>query len=510
MAAASVGAPRSPEQPVSSELARRATRGTAWTAVATWLNRLFVLAVVLVLARNLDARQFGVLAVATLASNVALQLNDGGMEDALIWWPGRAREAAETTLLSCIVVGAVLGGLLALLAPAIAAVFSAPDAAPLLRVYGVAICFDAVGSAYLGMLTRELDFRRRFFPDVVPSVCGSVLTVVLALLGVGIWSLVIGDVVRSILKVAIGFVVIGRHTAPHWHGAVGLKLWRYGRAALAGSFLEFALQNIDYALVALFLGPVALGLYTIAFRVAILPFLIVTYVLAGVAFPLYARLIADREAVQRVMELTLRACCSIVFLMGAGLATLAPSLELLGHRWEPSVPVARLLGIYICLRSAAFMTSMLLRVVNPAVNALLKGMWVVLLATLIATVGRMGIVTVAAIQVMVAAPMLGFYLVAAARLAHVSVGPVLADIARVGFAALLAAAATLGLRRGVGLLADPASFGALVVLGVTYCASYACALALLLPRLATDLRRLRGIAGRAPGIATAVALDPLP
>ena len=149
--------------------------------MATWLNRLFVLGVVLVLARNLDARQFGVLGVATLASNVALQLNDGGMEDALIWWPGRVREAAETTLFSCIVVGATLGGLLALLAPAIATLFGAPDATPLLRVYGIAILFDAVGSAYLGMLTRELDFRRRFFPDVIPSVGGSVLTVVLAL-----------------------------------------------------------------------------------------------------------------------------------------------------------------------------------------------------------------------------------------------------------------------------------------------------------------------------------------
>ena len=234
----------------------------------------------------------------------------------------------------------------------------------------------------------------------------------------------------------ICFAVVGRTTVPRWHREVGAKLWRYGRAALAGSFLEFALQNVDYALVALLLGPVALGLYTIAFRVAILPFLIVTYVLAGVAFPLYARLMPDRQAVQRVMELTMRACCGAVFLMGAGLATLAPSLELLGRRWAPSVPVARLLGIYICLRSAAFLTSMLLRVASPAVNAVLKGAWVALLAALIATVGRSGIVAVGAIQVAVAGPMLVAYLVLASRLTGVSVRPVLVDVARIGCAAI--------------------------------------------------------------------------
>jgi O-antigen/teichoic acid export membrane protein len=489
---------------VTTDLARRATRGTVWTALATWLNRLFVLGVVLVLARNLDARQFGVLGVATLASNIALQLNDGGMEDALIWWPGRVREAAESTLFSCIVVGATLGGLLALLAPAIATLFGAPDATPLLRVYGIAILFDAVGSAYLGMLTRELEFRRRFFPDVVPSVAGSVLTVVLALYGVGIWSLVIGDVVRSVLKVSICFVVVGRSTVPRWHREVGLKLWRYGRAALAGSFLEFALQNVDYALVALLLGPVALGLYTIAFRVAILPFLIITYVLAGVAFPLYARLMPDRQAVQRVMELTMRACCGAVFLMGVGLATLAPFLELLGRRWAPSVPVARLLGIYICLRSAAFLTSMLLRVASPTVNAILKGVWVALLAALISTVGRNGIVAVCGIQVAVAGPMLVAYLVLASRLTGVSVRPVLVDMARIGFAAALAAGATLGLRQLSGALADPTSFGALVGLGAVFCGVYALAMALVLPRLASDLRQLRVLRGPTPG-----ALPPL-
>jgi O-antigen/teichoic acid export membrane protein len=496
---------------VNTDLARRATRGTLWIAVATWLNRLFVLVVVLVLAANLDARQFGILGVATLAANVALQLNDGGMGDALVWWPGRVREAAETTLLSCMAVGAVIGGLLVLSAPAIAGALGASEATPLLRVYGIAILFDATAGAYLGMLTRELAFRKRFFPDVVPSVCGSVVTVVLAFRGAGIWSLVIGDVVCSALQLAIGFAVVGRRIVPRWHGAVASKLWRYGRAALAGSFLEFALQNVDYALVAVLLGPVALGLYTLAFRVAILPFLIVTYVLAGVAFPLYARLIADSMAVQRVMELTMRACCSLVFLMGAGLATLAPSLELLGQRWGPAVPVARLLGIYICVRSGAFMISMLLRVVSPTANALLKGAWVVLLIALIATLGRTGITTVAAIQVAVAAPLLGAYLMLTRRLAGISIAPLLADMSRVGAAALIAAAATLALRQGVGALSDPTSLGALLVLSITFCATYGLALAFILRGVASDLRRVRALAQPAPLVTPpAVTSGPLP
>jgi PST family polysaccharide transporter len=484
---------------VNTDLARRATRGIAWSAAGTWLNRLFVLVVLVMLARHLDAREFGVLGVATLAANIALQLDDGGLTDALVWWRGHTRQAAETSLLGCVAVGAVVAGLLALAAPAIADVFHAPDAAPLVRVYAIAVFVDAIGGVYLGMLTRDLAFRTKLLPEVVPAVCGGLVTVGLALKGAGVWSLVIGDVLRSGLQLVIGFLIVGRRLVPHWHRDVARGLWRYGRAALAGSFLEFALQNVDYALVGLLLGPVALGLYTIAFRVAILPFLIVTYVIAGVAFPLYARITTDTLAVQRVMEVTMRACCSLVFLMGAGLATLAPALVMLGHRWAPAVPVARFLGIYICLRSAAFMVSMLLRAASPMANALLRGAWVLLLITLIATVGRAGITAVGAIQVGVAVPMLGAFLVAARTLVGISISALVADIARAGVAAMAAAAATIALHQGVGALADPTSMGALLALGATFCCVYAVALALMMPRIAGDLRRLRALAAHPLG-----------
>jgi O-antigen/teichoic acid export membrane protein len=485
---------------VNTDLARRAMRGTVWSAAGTWLNRLSVLVVLVVLARHLDAREFGVLGVASLAANVALQLDDGGLSDALVWWRGRTRPAAETSLLGCVAVGTLVAGLLVIAAPTIADIFHAPDAAPLVRVYAIAVFADAIGGAYLGILTRDLAFRTKFFPEVVPAMCGGLVTVGLALNGAGVWSLVIGDVLRSGLQLVIGFLIVGRRLVPRWHSDVAPGLWRYGRAALAGSFLEFALQNVDYALVGLLLGPVALGLYTIAFRVAILPFLIITYVIAGVAFPLYARITTDTLAVQRVMEVTMRASCSLVFLMGAGLATLAPFLVMLGRRWEPAVPVAQFLGIYICLRSAAFMVSTLLRVVSPIANALLRGAWVLLLIALIATVGRAGITAVGAIQVVVAAPMLGAFLLVARRLAGIWIATLVADIARMGVAAMAAAAVTIALRQGVGALSDPTSIGALLGLATAFGGVYALVLALIMPRVAGDLRNLRALAARsAPG-----------
>jgi O-antigen/teichoic acid export membrane protein len=480
-------------QAATASLAPRIVRGMAWTAAGTWTSRVFVLVTVMVLAGHLDARAFGVLGVATLAANVAFQLNDGGLVDALVWWPARTREAAQVTLFACIVLGLVTGGALAAAAPAIAGVFGAPDAAPLLRVYAIVVLADATAGVYLGALTRELAFRKRFVPDAVPAACGCAVTVALAVAGAGVWSLVLGDLVRGVSQLGVGFLVVGRRMAPRWHRDIAAELWRYGRAALAGSFLEFALQNVDYALVGLLLGPVALGFYTIAFRVAILPFLLVTYVIAGVAFPLYARLVAQGAPVQGLLHATMRACCGLVFVMGAGLAALAPFLEVLGQRWQAAVPVARLLGVYICLRSATFMVSVLLRVVHPRANALLRGAWVALLLALIVTVGRGSITAVAVVQVAVATGMLGAFLVAARQLAGILVAPLLADLLRFAIAALIASAATTVLQRGLATLSHPTSWAALIVLGLTFCAVYGAALALITPGVANVLRTLRTV-----------------
>src|SRR5205823_4992568 len=184
------------------------------------------------------------------------------------------------------------------------------------------------------LLTRELDFARRFVPDALPTIVGSSVTIVLALTNNGVWSLAIGDAVRAVIDLILCFVVLRRPVFPRWHGEMLRPMWRFAGPSLAAYPLEFGLQNVDYALVGRILGPVALGYYTLAFRIAILPFLTVTFVIAGVAFPAYARLELAWERIRSLFRLLTRVTGTLAFLLGGGVVALAPSLVLLGHKWE--------------------------------------------------------------------------------------------------------------------------------------------------------------------------------
>ncbi len=473
-------------------LGRRAVRGTLWVGASSWINRLVLLVVLAMLARRLTPREFGVLSVLGLARNSLVILGGYGFGDAVVYQRDRIGQAARTAFTATTVLGVLLGLALLPAAPAVAAFFRVPEATGPIRAYALVIAVGTASRVPLAMLTRELAFGRRFVPEAVGSVVGGLVTIGAVLGGRGVWSVVVGDVVREVLVFALVLAVLPERFGFGWDRGLALAMWRYARHALTSEVFEFSLQNVDYALVGRLLGPVALGFYTLAFRVAILPFLVVTYVLAGVSFPFYARAAPDLRRVRDAFYPTLRLGMAVTAPLAGGLVFLAPSLEVLGGRWEPSVATARVLGLYVCLRSAAhFMTPLLAATGHPGADAVLRAGWFVLLACLIALVAHEGIAAVGAAQAAVAGVLLVAYTEAARRLVGVRPGAVAAVLGRLAVAVALGGGVVLGLRALGGVWAADATWPTLLLLGTSFTLVYAAAAWLLMPALGADVRRLR-------------------
>lgn len=473
-------------------LGRRAVRGTLWVGAASWANRLTLLIVLAVLAQRLSPREFGVLSVLGLARNALVIFAGYGFGDAVVYQRDRVREAARTAFLATTVLGGVLGLAVLPAAPAVAAFFHVPEATGPIRAYAVVIAVGTAARVPLAMLTRELAFGRRFVPEAVGSVAGGLVTVAAALGGAGVWSVVVGDIVREVLAFALALLVLPERFGFGWNRGVAAGMWRYARHSLASEVFEFALQNVDYLLVGRLLGPVALGYYSLAFRVAILPFLTVTYVLAGVSFPFYARAAPDLQRVRDGFRSVLRLGMAATTLLAGGLVVLAPGLQVLGAQWQPSVATARALGLYVCLRSAAhFMTPLLAATGHPGADAALRGCWFALLAGAIVLVAPEGIAAIGVAQAVVAGVLLVAYTEASRRLVGIQPGAVAAILGRLAVALAAGAATVLGLRTLGGIWVADATWATLLLLGTCFTLAYTAVLWLALPALGTDLRRLR-------------------
>lgn len=355
----------------------------------------------LVLAKVLEPAEFGILAIAALAYNILSAINELGTADALTYLPDGVEEAARTALSLVIATGLALMALTWVSAPTIASFFHSPHAIFVIRGFAVCLPFDASAQVPIGRLTRALDFRRRAATDSLPSIFGGLVTIAVVAGGYPLGGLVAGQIAGAVANTVIAFL-LGPRCLPGWDPVLARRLLKYGGYLTAADLVNLGLLNVDYIVVGHILGPVALGLYSLAYRICYMPYLAISVVANGAAFPYYCRL-PSREAVGRASENAISLINAVVIPWFAGLVLFAGHIIMLGSKWEPAVGAVRLLAVYGFFLSLILSVLQVLKAVGHA-NLVLagRGLHLVTLAAVLTGTARAGITVVALDQALVA------------------------------------------------------------------------------------------------------------
>jgi O-antigen/teichoic acid export membrane protein len=314
--------------------------------------RITQIVTLLVLARVLAPSEFGILAVAGLTYNVVFALTHFGVADALTYFKDRVEEATRTALTMMIVGALILTAAAWALAPLIAGFFHSTQATFVLRGFALSIPFDAIAAVPTGRLTRNLSFARRAVTDSLPSVIGAVITIGVVTSGYPLVGLVVGQIAGSATNLIVALLVAPRRR-PGWDTGMARQLIGYGGYLGAADVSNLALLNVDYILVGHVLGPYALGLYSLAYRICFMPYLSISVVVNGTAFPYYCRL-PTVHAKAKTAENVFSLIAVLTVAWCAGLVLFANDIVLLGVKWAPAAGAVRFLAIY------AFFLSMIL------------------------------------------------------------------------------------------------------------------------------------------------------
>lgn len=451
--------------------AGRTARGALWLATNGIVVKTSQTVVLLALAAMLAPSALGLVALGTLVANVSAIVASLGTASALVFWRGDVDRAARTAVTIGLGTGALLAGLLWLAAPSLAAALNAADGgAAVIRGLTLTVPFLAVAAVTNELLRRQLAFARRIVPDTTSSVVGAVVAIALVADGRGVMALVIGQVVQAVLTMLLAWVV-HPPVLPGWNTEDARGLLSYGGPYAGANLLELVQLNLDYLIVSWVLGAEALGLYSLAFRLAFMPYLMVVVVITGAAFPYLCR----RRGVElgRAATTVMTATLTLVVPLCLGLALLADHLVVLGDQWAPGVPALPWLALYAALLSVGQLVQTSLNALGrPALSMLLRLCHLLLLvATLLAVTDR-GIVAVAVGQAAAASVVAVLALaVARLRLPGFSLRRLVASLRP----AALAAAAMVVAVSLVRPLADPGapSLVGLLLLGTVGVVAYA-------------------------------------
>ncbi|MBM9459508.1 oligosaccharide flippase family protein [Nocardioides sp. zg-536] len=374
------------------------TRGAGWLGLGAGVVKAVQTVVLLLLAALLAPSAIGVLAIGALVLNVTTALTDLGSSTALVHWRGDAERAARSALSLAVGLAVAITAAMWFAAPAVAHVLNAGElGSDVLR--GLMLCLPmyAVAGVSQELLRRELAFKRRVLPDIVGALSGGVLSVTLALLGHGAMSLVIGQLVQAALVMVLCWAMRPA-VRPGWRGSDVAALISYGGHLAGANLLTLLMLNVDYLVVAHELGAFSLGVYSMAFRLAYMPYLLVAVVIAGAAFAHLCRL-RGAAVGAAVGEVAARMTVLLVPLY-LGVVLLAPQLELLGAQWAAGVRPLRWLAVYGLVLSLLHLGLIALNAVGRTRDSFwLGGLHLALLTALLVTFVGRGVEAVAVAQV---------------------------------------------------------------------------------------------------------------
>ena len=402
LGSASAPAPIPATRSATGSEASRTARGALWLATSSIVVKASQTVVLLTLAAMLAPSALGLVALGTLVANISVVLTSMGTASALVYWRGDVLRAARTATTFALGMGILMASLLWVAAPFLASTLRADDGgAAVIRGLTVTLPFLAVAAVTNELLRRELKFLRRIIPDSVSSLVGAAVAILLVFNGYGVMALVIGQIVQGTLTLVLCWVV-HPPVLPGWNREDARGLLSYGGPYAGANLLELVQLNVDYVIVARVLGSMLLGQYSLSFRLAYMPYLMIVVVCAGAAFPYLCR--RRGSDLGRSATFVMTGTLTLLAPACVGLLLFAGDLELLGDKWAPGVPVVAWLAVYAVLLSVGHLVQTSLNAAGrPAVSMGLRMLHLVLLLVTLLVVARHGIVAVAVAQVAVAA-----------------------------------------------------------------------------------------------------------
>ncbi|HET9051069.1 MAG TPA: lipopolysaccharide biosynthesis protein [Candidatus Dormibacteraeota bacterium] len=352
----------------ASTLGSKVLSSFRWSLASTVVSRLATVLTGIALARILAPADFGAYAVALVGLTTILSLNDIGLAATIVRWPGDVDRIGATATTVVLGASAALYGVLFLVAPFAADALHAPESTGVLRLLGLAVLVDGVAAVPTVVLTRSFLQDRRAVADLAGLVTGTAVTIVLALLGEGAWSLAWGRLVGNATVAAVVVALSPSRYRPGLSLPLARELLGFGLPLAAASMITVAIVNVDYIVVGRVLGPVALGFYVLAFNLASWPASLALVTIRRVSLAGFAALQHDHAALEAAFARGFALLVAVAFPISVLLAALAGPLVglLYGSRWEPSTAPLRLLALAGGLRVAVeLMEDLLVAVGRP-------------------------------------------------------------------------------------------------------------------------------------------------
>ena len=347
--------------PSANVLGQRVLFGASWSAIARVVIQLSALVASTVVARRVPPYAFGIVGMATLATGLISLFRDLGIASAVIQKRDLNQHLLSSLFWVSLAIGFAGAAVCFLSAPLAARLFREQAVVPVVRVLSISFLIGGFTNMHSALLNRSMIFKKISLIDISSSILGLGVTVTLACLHVGVWSLVAGSLTNSVVSSMLLWVSSEWRPSFFFSVMEVRSVMNFGLNLSAFNILNYFARNSDNAIVGRYLGSTSLGFYQLAYNIMLFPVQGIAQVLSQVMFPAFSEIQHDNERFRRIY---LRVCSSIAlitFPLMTGAAILAQPLirTVYGPRWVNVIPVLVILAPVGLVQSMVTTTGLL-------------------------------------------------------------------------------------------------------------------------------------------------------
>jgi O-antigen/teichoic acid export membrane protein len=325
----------------------KATASLKWSAMMEIVTRTAQPLVLLILAYLLVPEDFGIVGTAMIVISFSKMFLDAGLGKALIQTNASVEKAANVVFWTNITLGAILYIVIFLFAPLMAIFFNSPASALVLRVLGIQVIILSLTTVQQFLFMRDLNFRQLFWAKLAMALTPGFFSIPLAFYGHGVWALVTGTLVGSLLNMIILWIKSPWRPSLAFDHVIARQLFRFGFWVVLEGLGVWLLMWGDQLLVGKFLSIEELGIYRIGWSISALLFGLLLNPFLPVLYPTFSRLQDDMEGLKVMFHKANRIIIAIACPVGVGLLLTAPEIvqALFGNKWEGLGFVLAALGL---------------------------------------------------------------------------------------------------------------------------------------------------------------------
>ncbi|MEH1965699.1 lipopolysaccharide biosynthesis protein [Nostoc sp.] len=331
----------------SSNLREKAVKSVFWTAIESWGRQAISLVVFFILARLLSPETFGLIALAYIFIEFVQIFVDQGFSVAIIQRQEIDAEHLDTAFWTTLGISVLLTVLSIAGAGLAADLFKQPQLIPIIQCLSISFALSGLSSVQQAILERRFAFKSLAIRSLLAVSVGGIVGVVMAFLHFGVWSLVGQQISSSLVQVLVLWRVSDWRPGFKFSAIHAKELFTFGINISAFNIINFFNRRADDLLIGYFLGLVALGYYSVAYKLLQVMMQVLIATTTKVALPIFSRLQGEPERLLNAFYSATQFTSLLVFPVFLCVPVLATEFikVFFGEQWVQSIPVLQILSL---------------------------------------------------------------------------------------------------------------------------------------------------------------------